>query len=89
MDRWKRSDISDVDVCRATVQFQDREHGECVFIDAILAKNFPGCPENVIYSAMERAEGRRLIEYGTSLRTSWLTETGIALLQQWAGSLSS
>jgi hypothetical protein len=34
----------------------------------------------VCYQAMERAHKRDLIEYGTSLRSGWLTEKGKALL---------
>ena len=37
-------------------------------------------PFKVCYRAMERAEHRGLIEYGVSLRTGWLTEKGLELL---------
>lgn len=41
-----------------------------------------GQPEKVCYRAMERAERRGLIEYGTALRTGWLTAEGRALLDK-------
>lgn len=40
-----------------------------------------GCPQMVVYRAMERAADRGLIEYGVSLRTGWITDKGIALFQ--------
>lgn len=39
-----------------------------------------GQPMKVCYRAMERAEERGLIDYGVSLRTGFLTEKGIDLL---------
>lgn len=47
-----------------------------------LLAEWTGQPIKVCYRAMERAEERGLIEYGTSLRTGWLTEKGKALLQK-------
>lgn len=35
----------------------------------------------VCYRAMERADKRGLIDYGVSLRTGWLTEKGLELLE--------
>lgn len=80
MRPWKRADISDRDVCRATEAFSVRAFGPCVFIDEILAKYFDGCPPKVIWSAMERAEDHGLLDCGTSIRTAWLSEKGKALL---------
>lgn len=40
-----------------------------------------GQPEKVCYRAMQRAERRGLVEYGTSLRTGWLTPAGKTLLE--------
>ena len=70
---WKRSDISDLDVCFAYNYAAQKEN---FFADAVLASWFPGCPEKVIYAAMERAYDRGLIEYGVSLRSGWLTDEG-------------
>lgn len=41
-----------------------------------------GQPEKVCYRALERACDRGLIEYGTSLRTGWLTKAGLDLLEE-------
>jgi hypothetical protein len=49
------------------------------FVDAIL-KDGTGQPAKVVYRAMERAYSRGYIEYGVSLRSGWLTEKGLALL---------
>ena len=46
----------------------------------LLAQRTGEC-EKVCYRAMERAYERDLIEYGTSLRSGWLTEKGKALLK--------
>lgn len=37
-------------------------------------------PPKVCYRAAERADKRGLIDYGTSLRTGWLTDKGNQLL---------
>ncbi len=39
-----------------------------------------GQPLKVCYRCMERASNRNLIDYGTSLRTGWVTEEGEKLL---------
>jgi hypothetical protein len=39
-----------------------------------------GAPEKVVYAAMEREERRGYLDYGVSLRTSWLTDKGKAFL---------
>lgn len=46
----------------------------------LLAERTGEC-EKVCYRAMERAFARDLIEYGTSLRSGWLTEKGKALIK--------
>jgi hypothetical protein len=37
-------------------------------------------PFKVCYKCMERASNRDLIDYGVSLRTGWITEKGMELL---------
>jgi hypothetical protein len=72
----KTSDISDLAVCQAC-----ENRGENDFITDELARMFPDAPEKVLYSAMERASDRDLLNYGTSLRGGWLTDKGRALLE--------
>lgn len=74
--KWRRSDITDLDVVRAT---HERIGSE--FITEELALMFPGCPAKVLYAAMERAEKNGLLECGVSLRSGWLTEAGRNLLE--------
>ena len=47
-------------------------------LEEIIAET--GCCEKVALSAMRRACGRCLIEYGGSIRNAWITEEGKALL---------
>lgn len=49
------------------------------FADAVLQRD-TGAPWKVVYSAMERASDRGLIDYGVTLRSGWLTDKGKALL---------
>ena len=70
--------ISDAQVCRAVQDFQDRRL-EGPYPYETLAAETGEC-EKVCFRAMERACRRRLIEYGVSLRTGWLTREGKALL---------
>lgn len=39
------------------------------------------CNEKLAYKVCERADKRGLIEYGVSLRTGWLTDKGLKLLE--------
>lgn len=71
----KRSDISDLTVCKAAEVWNDSG----LFMDALLV-NWTGAPIKVVYAAMSRAYGRGLLECGVSLRTAWLTDSGKALL---------
>jgi hypothetical protein len=41
-----------------------------------------GQPFKVCYRAMERADDRKYIDYGVSLRSGWLTEKGENLLKE-------
>ena len=50
----------------------------------LLAERTGEC-EKVCYRAMERAYDRGLIEFGTSLRSGWLTDEGEALLEAKGG----
>lgn len=70
-------DISDAQVCRA---YAEAKTIRGVFAETILVR-MTGQPEKVCFRAMERAEGRGLIEYGVSLRAGWLTDAGLQLLK--------
>lgn len=68
--------ISDYDVCKA---YQERKPFDKEWAYEILAKRFD-VPEIVAYRACERAEKRGYLDYGTSLRSGWLTDKGKELL---------
>lgn len=66
-------DITDEQVVRACI------HGPGVFsLDVLM--DATGAPRKVCERATERAAGRRLIDYGVSLRTDWADPAGLALL---------
>jgi hypothetical protein len=75
-------DISDREVCLAYKQYYERRKEEGYqkpfypyeFLSISKGKNEIAC-----FKACERAERHGLIEYGVSLRTGWLTESGEAL----------
>lgn len=73
-----RKDVTDTQVVTACRDYCAGD-GTLRFPLFILMKR-TGEPEMVCFRAMERAEGRRLIEYGVSLRTAWPTEKGLALI---------
>lgn len=69
-------DITDLQVCQAyEAYWNDRSRWPYDFL-----MEWTGQPEKVCYRAMERACDRDLIDYGTSLRSGFLTEKGKALL---------
>lgn len=70
-------DISDTQV----VQAFSHARSMGIFADSVLIQR-TGQPEKVVYRAMERAERRGLIECGVSLRSGWLTDLGVALLNK-------
>ena len=70
-------DITDLQVVRAQKGWQDNREGPWAY-EALAAET--GECEKVCYRAMERACDRGYLEYGTSLRTAWLTPEGEALL---------
>lgn len=72
----KRADITDRMVCEAC---RDRETTGMP-ADAILVQR-TGAPPKVIQLAMERSHDRGLIEFGVSLRTAWVTDSGHLLLE--------
>jgi len=47
-----------------------------------IIKEKTGFPDKVIYSAMEREEGRGYIDYGCSIRGAWPTEKGLQYLNE-------
>lgn len=84
----KRANITDQQVIAACFQFH-QNHSTVSILDMQERKapwqmlmEQTGCPEKVVYSAMERAESRGLIESGVSLRTAWPTEKGMELIKQ-------
>lgn len=70
-------DISDLQVCEAVKKYQNDHE---TFADEILIQ-MTGQPYKVCIKAMERADGKGLIDCGVSLRTSWLTNKGLELLE--------
>ena len=70
-------DISDIQVIKAYLEYKQTRH----FPYDILYRD-TGQPIKVCYRAMERAEKRGYIDYGTSLRTGWVTEKGYGLLKE-------
>lgn len=83
----QRRHVSDLQVCLAVrmyrVALDLREAGtsQPSYPYTIIADQV-GVPEKVAYRAMERAYANDLLEYGTSLRTAWLTDKGVLLLQE-------
>lgn len=78
-------DISDVQVLKAYQEFKKYTgpwiESQCLFPYGVLMQ-WTGLSFKECYAAMERAERRGLIEYGVSLRSGWITEKGIKLLEQ-------
>ena len=71
-------DISDLMVCKAFVESRkcDWQRWPYEFLT-----EWTGQPEKVCFRAMERADRRKLVDYGVSLRSGWLTQKGEALLR--------
>ena len=63
------------------------------YLERKLFENWPyhilmeqtGYPLKVCYSAMERAYDKGYIEFGTSLRSGWVTEKGMELIRESEG----
>lgn len=72
-----RKDITDRQVCEAVAAY--KRHGLPFGLERL--QKATGQPEKVCFRAMERAYDRGLIECGVSLRSSWLTRDGEALLE--------
>lgn len=70
-----RKDISDRQCCEAA----QRQRAEKRLTSFILME-MTGQPEKVCERAIERAIGRELLDYGVSVRSSFLTPKGEALL---------
>ncbi len=77
--KLKRRDINDLHVCEAYRRKRE-VYSDMKFADEILAE-FTGAPIKVARAAMERACDRGYVEYGTSLRSGWITEKGLRLLK--------
>ena len=70
----QRSDITDLDVCKA---YQDKHPSLWPY--EVLSETTGAC-EKVCFRAMERACERGYIDYGVSLRSGWLTDKGKRLI---------
>ena len=73
----KRSDTSTLIVLEAA----ELAHTERLMMTWEYIQAKTGAPEKVIYSAMEREENRNYLDCGVSMRTSWLTDEGMAKLR--------
>jgi hypothetical protein len=73
-----RKDISDeMIVCALYLYKQTRWQGRPRFPEALAGITFQ--PEKVAWAALDRAMGRGLIEFGTSMNFPFLTREGLAL----------
>ena len=73
----KRSDITTLSVLKACDKFHKKSK-KLMAIETLI--NEYSLPKKIIYRAMERDCKNGLIEYGTSLGTAWVTETGYKFL---------
>lgn len=73
----QRKDISDVQVCEAVRQSIEDELRVPPF--ALLVE-WTGCPVKVALAAVQRAVGRGLIDYGTSICWPFLSAAGRELI---------
>jgi len=74
----KRSDIPTLAVLEAA----DKAHTERRMMTWEYISEKTGAPKKVIYAAMEREDDNGYLEWGVSLRTSWLTDEGEAKLRE-------
>ena len=82
-------DVSDFEVVLAYSQIKihdDKSFDEKTpiaerFALGILVKNTGQC-EKVCFRCLERAYNRKLVDYGVSLRSGWLTDKGEKLLAE-------
>jgi len=72
-------DISDLQVLQAVQRSMQHGPGEEHHCHVILAAT-TGQPGKVAWRALERANGRGLIDYGVGLQCAFLTDAGRALL---------
>lgn len=77
LTNMKRSDIPTKAVLLACHRFYN---GDELAPWEILVSEF-NAPEKVVYAAMEREYNKGFIEYGTTLRTSWVTSEGYEFLK--------
>ena len=75
----KRSDIPTIEVLIACHQFHKEKNGITPW-QALMDKF--SAPEKVVYAAMDRDCDKGLLDYGTTLRTAWVTEEGYELLEE-------
>jgi hypothetical protein len=72
-------DISDAQVCRAYLMAKEESRWQWPY-DVL--RELTGQHENVCFRAMERAAARGFVNYGTSLRSGWVTESGMRLIEE-------
>ena len=90
----KRSDITDLSVVAACCAAHQAGEAQAVkMIDPTVGDGgrfsvdylrdlYPEAPDKVLLVAMERAHDRGFIEYGITLRSAWVTEEGLNLLNE-------
>jgi hypothetical protein len=77
----KRGDISTLIVLEAA----EKAHSEKEMMTWQYIEQKTNAPEKIIYAAMQREDKRGFLEWGVSLRTAWLTVSGIAELEKLRG----
>lgn len=75
----KRKDIPTISVLKAYKKMEDTVRGK--FVDEILMEEF-NAPEKLVYSAINRDYDKGFIEFGVSIRSGWLTESGEKYLNE-------
>lgn len=71
-------DISDILVLKAYQKYREQPIRKLFPYDYLM--QWTGECEKVCFSAMNRCVRRGYVEYGVSLRTGWITEKGLLLL---------
>ena len=79
--QWQVKHIELFDILNAAKIFHSDWE---ILIDSALKKIYPDCPDKVIYRAIENAVDKGYLEYGTSCRSSWLTDKGKKNLKELA-----
>ena len=78
--KWSRKMIPIIDVLKSCDAFHSEGFESKNGLERL--KDKFNCPEKVAFAAIERDIGNELLNYGTSIRTAWVTEQGKQLLKQ-------